>query len=78
MIDDACPQARRAAILVYDIDRNEHRHWRTAPRGDLRGYRSPLQQQQRPDYLKLILLLAMIFLPWVAIGYVAWLVSTSP
>jgi hypothetical protein len=49
-----------------------------APRGDLRGYRSPLQQQQRPDYLKLILLLAMIFLPWVAIGYVAWLVSTSP
>jgi hypothetical protein len=49
-----------------------------AARADLRGYRSPRAQQQRPDYLKLILLLAMIFLPWVAIGYVAWLVSTSP
>lgn len=47
------------------------------PRAELRGYRA-VPQQQRPDYLKLLVLLAMIFLPWVAIGYIAWQLSSSP
>jgi len=48
------------------LDRNEARA--AVSRPDTRSYQ-PASQQPRADYLKLVILLAMIFLPWAGIAF---------